>query len=284
MSRQYHYLVAGLPELFFDEKKPQTSLIAFREYLNEHLSFDEMLLLNLLFWKYDNNNILEKLQNPEFEINPLGNLSLEEIEELFSAQKSGSLDSLGFYVPEYILDFIEAYKNNETIISGRTWELQLTELYFNHINNINNQYIKDWFVFEKDLTNLLTAFNCRKNELQIDKQLIGKGELVDKLVKSSARDFGITDEIEGIEKILKALDEDDLLEQEKKIDILKWELLDESSFFFYFTIERLFVFLIKLSITDRWLKLDKETGLKLFKELLNNLESAYEFPAEFGLK
>jgi vacuolar-type H+-ATPase subunit C/Vma6 len=284
MSRQYHYLVAGLPELLFDEKKPQTTLKRFRDYLNDHLSFDEMLLLNLLFWKFDNNNILEKLQKPDFEINPLGNLNNEEIEELIAAQKSGSLDSLGFYVPEYIVEFIEAFKNSEDLFTGKPWDLQLSELYYRHISNIKNQYIKDWFVFEKDLSNLLTAYNCRINDIPIEKHLIGKGELIEKLIKSSARDFGINDEIEGIEKIFKALDEEDLLEQERKIDLLKWEMLDESSFFFYFSIERLFVFLIKLSIADRWLKLDKETGLKLFKELLNNLETSYEFPAEFGLK
>lgn len=284
MSRQYHYLVAGLPELFFDEKKPQATLIEFREYLGEHLTSDEMLLLNLFFWRFDNKNILEKLQNNEFEIDPRGILKTDEIEELIAAQKSGSLDSLGFYVPGYILDFIETFKNNEDLVSGKPWDLQLSEIYYIHINNIKNQYIKDWFTFEKDLNNLLTAHNCRNNELPIEKQLIGSGELVDKLIKSSARDFGISDEIEGIDKILKALDEVDLLEQEKKIDQLKWEQLDESSFFHFFTIERLFVFLIKLSIADRWLKLDKETGLNLFKELLNNLESSYEFPAEFGLK
>lgn len=284
MSRQYHYLVAGLPDILFEDKKPQINLQEFREYLEEHLDVEEMLLIKLLFWKFDNQNILGRLQNPEAEMNPLGNLSSDEIDELISAQKTGSLDSLGFYVPEYLIQFIEAFKASEDLISGKPWDLQLSELYFKHVDTCTNQYIKDWFNYEKDLGNLLTAHNCRSNEIPVEKHLIGSGELVEKLVKSGARDFGITDEIEGVEKILKALDENDLLEQEKKIDVMKWELLDESSFFFYFTIERLFVFLIKLSIADRWLKLDKETGLKLFKELLNSLETSYEFPAEFGVK
>lgn len=284
MSRQYHYLVAGLPDILFEDKKPQINLQEFREYLEEHLDVEEMLLIKLHFWKFDNQNILERLQNPEAEMNPLGNLSSDEIDELISAQKTGSLDALGFYTPEYIIQFIEAFKASEDLISGKPWDLQLSELYFNHVDTCKNQFINGWFTYEKDLGNLLTAHNCRNNEIPVEKQLIGSGDLVEKLVKSGARDFGITDEIQGIEKILKVLDESDLLELEKKIDIMKWELLDESSFFFYFTIERLFVFLIKLSIADRWLKLDKETGLKLFKELLNSLETSYEFPAEFGVK
>jgi len=73
------------------------------------------------------------------------------------------------------------------------------------------------------------------------------------------------------------------IEREKRIDLIKWELLDEWTFFYYFTIERIFAYTLKVEIIERWLKLDRETGNKLFSELLNNLETSYEFPKEFIL-
>ena len=40
MSRQYHYLVAGLPELIFEDKKLVHTSADFRNYLSEHSLMD----------------------------------------------------------------------------------------------------------------------------------------------------------------------------------------------------------------------------------------------------
>ncbi len=283
MSRQYHYLVAGLPELIFEDKKLVHTSADFRNYLSEHLPTDDMELINLLFWKYDNTNLLSRLNNPDAEINTMGVLSSNQLDEFIAAQKNDSIETLDFSVPEYLVEFIEAYKAGEAIYSGKSWDLQLTELYYNHVLTTKNSFVRNWFKFELDLSNILTAINCRNNNIPLEKQLVGSGELNEKLSKSSARDFGLTDEIDSLNKIQKALEETDLLEQEKKIDRVKWELIEDDSFFHFFTIEKLFTFLVKLSIVERWISLDKDTGLKLFEELLKNLESSYEFPGEFSL-
>lgn len=284
MSRQHYYLVAGLPDVFFDDKKLSVSTAEYRSYLSEHLNEKEMELIQLHFWQYDHQNILNRLQNNEA-YNALGNLSAEMLDELMSAAKDGSYESLTTNIPAYIPTFIDAYKADTPIYAGKSWDLQLSELYYNYVATIDNKYVSDWFMFEMNLSNTLTAYNCRNNHIEIENQIIGKSELNDKLLKSSARDFGIdSDELAGADQIFKAIELSDLLEQEKKIDLIKWELLDESSFFHYFSIEKLFAFLIKLSIVERWLGLDKTKGLELFKELLNSLETSYEFPAEFSLK
>jgi hypothetical protein len=41
----------------------------------------------------------------------------------------------------------------------------------------------------------------------------------------------------------------------------------------YFSVERLFVFLQKLDIVMRWAKLDAETGMARYKELIEGLKS-----------
>lgn len=285
MSRQHYYLVAGLPDVFFDDKKLSVSTVEYRTYLSEHLTAKEMELIRLHFWPYDHQNILSRLENKDESFSTSGNLSIEMLDELFAAAKDGSYESLSFSIPDYVPVFIDAFKADTAIYAGKSWDLQFTELYYKHLSEINNTYIKEWYSFEQNLSNTLTAFNCRNNNIGIENQMVGKSELNDKLAKSSARDFGIdSDELAGSELIFKALDTTDLLEQEQKIDLIKWELLDEGSFFHYFSIEKLFVFLIKLSIVERWIGLDKTKGLELFKELLNSLETSYEFPAEFSLK
>jgi hypothetical protein len=284
MNRQYYYLVAGLPDIFYDDKKIPISLLEFRSYLSEHLNESEMQLINTFFWRFDNQNIMNRLEGKSDQINNLGNLNEESIEELFSAVKEGSFDEAKRIAPEYLARFIDAYKNEEPIYEGIRWDLQLSVLYYDFITTTSNSFINSWYLFERDLSNLLTAYNCRKNEISFSNQLVGKGELKDKLLKSSAKDFGITDEIDDIEKILKLAEETDILTQEKGLDLLMWEKLDTDSFFHYFSLEKLFVFTIKLSIAERWTGLDKETGLQFFEELLKDLGASYEFPAEFSLK
>ncbi len=283
MSRQHYFLVAGLPDIFFDDKKISVSLNEFRSYLKEYLTEQEMKLIDLHYWRFDNINILNRLENREKEHNTSGNLDTDELDELFSAVKDDSFESLSFEIPDYIIEFIEAFKTETPIYVNKSWELQFSEIYFQYLSGIENKFISRWYKFEQNLGNILTAINCRKADIEIDNQLIGSGDLNDKLLKSNARDFGVdNDDLIVADSVFKALEIEDLMEQEKKLDTIRWELLDESSFFYYFSLEKLFVFLIKLSMVERWMSLDKTKGLELFKELLNSLETSFEFPAEFS--
>ena len=72
-----------------------------------------------------------------------------------------------------------------------------------------------------------------------------------------------------------------MVEKEKKIDILKWEWMEDASFFNYFTVEKLFVFLVKLSMIERWISLDKEKGSEIFRKIIDSLKNDVRIPDEF---
>ncbi len=280
-SREYHCLVAGLPDIFFDDAKLSVSMLEFKALLTEELHPDDYELIKLFFYRYDNENILLRLKDESASINPLGNLTPEDIDELFIMVKEGSYSD-NEHIPEYLGRFIEAYRLEEPL-SEKMWEIQLSELYFEFLSKSKNNFISKWFAFEKNLSNIITAANCRKYDYSAKEQLIGEGELVEKLTKSNAKDFGISYEFPKLEEILKAIDDDQLMDREKRIDYIKWNLLDDETFFFYFTIEKIFSYLIKISIIERWLKLHPDTGKQMFNELLNTLETSYTFPEEFTI-
>lgn len=283
MRREYHCLVAGLPELFIDTKKIDFVLLNFKNQLSEVLHISDFKLIELLFWKYDNLNVLKLLKNPESDINELGNLSKADFEDIFYLVKDDALYTYEKKIPSYIGQIIDAYKNESPIFPGKEWESQITQLYYDYLKTTENQFMRKWFEYEMDLTNILTAAYCRKHNLNIENELIGSNEISEKLIKSNARDFGISYEFPKLEAIIKATEEDNIIEREKKTDVIKWELLNEWTFFHYFTIEKIFVYTIQVEIVERWLKLDRETGDKLFNELLSNLEKSYEFSKEFVL-
>ena len=283
VKRQYHYLVAGLPDLLFDDNKLSFSLEEFRQVLAENLHAKDYAAIQLFYYRYDNQNILSRLEDTESKLDLRGNLTAEELDNLFDLAKEGSLESAGGPTG-YMAKFIAAYKSEEPVQEGKRWELQLSESYYDYVCSFENSFIAKWFEFERDFLNILTASQCRTYQVPVENQLIGSSELTDRLSRSSARDFGIDNEFPYIDHILKAIDEEDLREFEKKVDRIKWSYLDEEVFFYYFTIEKIFSFVVKLSIVERWMSLYKETGQELFNELLKDMETTYEFPEEFKLK
>lgn len=285
MKHYYYCLIAGLPDIYIEDNKLSFGLRDFKDQLiEEKLPQEDLKLIQSFFWRYDNQNLLIRLANSNNVPNTLANLRPEDVDELFALAKDDSLENLKERVPSYLGKFINAYKNETPLFSGKSWENQLTELYYQYVQTFSNNFIRNWYDFEAGLTNILTAFNCRKHQVEIQGELIGDNELTANLAKSNARDFGINNEFPKLEAILRAVEEDNILEKEKKIDLLKWELLDEWTFFHYFTIEKIFAYILKMEMIERWLHLDKKTGEELFGKLLTNLESSYEFPEEFTIK
>ena len=83
-----------------------------------------------------------------------------------------------------------------------------------------------------------------------------------------------------LDSLMAILEDSDLASRERKIDLLKWNWLEENSFFNYFSIEKLFVFVEKLLMVERWSTLDKEKGQQLFRTLIGNLKSEVTVPTE----
>ena len=53
--------------------------------------------------------------------------------------------------------------------------------------------------------------------------------------------------------------------------------MEETTFFDYFTVERLFVFLLQLEMIERWISLDKEKGSQLVYLKLYYLKQLFLF-------
>ncbi|MDX9908965.1 MAG: DUF2764 family protein, partial [Mariniphaga sp.] len=137
---------------------------------------------------------------------------------------------------------------------------------------------------KRNIVNIMLALNGRKHNIPFEDAIIGNDEIARMLKTNRSRDFGLTDdEFSDIENILQLYEIENLLERELKLDNYTWQFIDEITFFNYFTIERILGFVQKLFIAERWLELDKEKGQHIFKKLLEELESNFEFPEEFSI-
>ena len=279
MSKYYYYLVAGLPELTLEDSKLSYTVADFKVELYPDLSDEDKKLIDLFYLKFDNANVLKLLKDKDAAIDLRGNYSAEELVEFISSLKEG--DEIADAVfPSYLSTFIFEYFN-ATAEDDFLYEDRLAALYYEYAMKCKNKFVSSWFAFNLTMNNILVALTARKFKMDIAPLIVGDTEVCEALRTSGARDFGLTGEVDFLDQLVKISETDELVEREKKIDQLRWNWMEEATFFNYFTVERLFVFLLQLEMIERWISLDKEKGNQLFRSIIATLKDEVQIPAEF---
>jgi hypothetical protein len=279
LRQEYHYLIAGLPELQFDEGKITSTLLAFREDLKHHLSSSDYLCVHRLFLPYDNANLIAYLVSGQENFDPLGNYSPDIFAEQIARIKS-ILPQKPILEP-YLVKFISNWYSEEFDSRSLNAGLVLTTDYYIETIAAASGFLKEWLVFNRNIKNIVTALLCRKHKLDPVPQMIGDEGIVPQLVKGNARDFGLSTELDYIDRLVQISEHPDLMERERRLDMLRWEFISAKTIFHYFDIDAVLAYMLKLDMVIRWARLDKTAGEQLFRKLLNNLENSYEFPEDF---
>ena len=279
MSKYYYYLVAGLPELTLEDSKLSYTVADFKAELYPDLSDKDRKLIDLFYLKFDNANVLKLLKDKDDTIDPRGNYSAEELEEFISSLKEGD-EIVDAMFPSYLSTFISEYFN-ATAEDDFLHEDRLAALYYEYAMKCKNKFVSSWFAFNLTMNNILVALTARKFKMDIAPLIVGDTEVCEALRTSGARDFGLTGEVDFLDQLVKISETEELVERENKIDQLRWNWMEEATFFNYFTVERLFVFLLQLEMIERWISLDKEKGNQLFRSIIATLKDEVQIPAEF---
>lgn len=274
----YYCLVAGLPDISLDDGKLSYSVSDFKAELYPDLSAQDRKLIDLFYLKFDNMAILKLLKNKDTVIEDKGNFSAEELLQLIEAVREGDTPDKKY--PSYLVNFVSQYFQLSQDELYRADDL-LAALYYSYGMSSNNAFIASWFEFNLNLNNILAALAARKYKMEVSSVIVGATSICEQLRTSNARDFGLNETLEYFEALQRIADIEELVEREKKVDMLKWKWLEDESFFHYFTIERIFVFLMQLEMIERWISLDKEKGNELFRKMIQDLKNEVQIPEEF---
>ena len=268
---KYYYLVAGLPELTLEDSKQSYTVADFKTEIYTGLSASDQKLIDLFYLKFDNANVLKLLKDKEAAIDTRGNFSAEELAEYISTLHARGEDSAKEF-PAYLATSTE----NAVLL-----EDHLAALYYDYAMKCGNKFVASWFEFNLTINNILVALTARKYKWDVACNIVGDTEICEALRTSGARDFGLSGEVDFLDQLVKISEITELVEREKKLDALRWNWMEETTFFDYFTVERLFVFLLQLEMIERWISLDKEKGSQLFRSIIAALKDEVRIPAEF---
>ncbi|MDE5760389.1 MAG: DUF2764 domain-containing protein, partial [Bacteroides sp.] len=242
----YYYLVAGLPELTLEDSKLSYTVADFKTELYPALSEGDKKLVDLFYLKFDNANVLSLLKDKDAVLDARGIYTAEQLADYIARLKDGDEvpDSV---FPAYLSSFITEYFASPAE-EGFLHEDRLAALYYAYAMKCGNKFVSSWFAFNLTVNNVLVALSARKFKMDIAPLIVGDTEVCEALRTSNARDFGLAAEVDFLEQLVKISETEELVEREKKLDQLRWDWMEAATFFNYFSVERLFVFLLQIEM------------------------------------
>lgn len=276
----YYCYIAGLPDIQIDNQKSIPAQEEILDELKQILSKGDMALLDLLRLKYDNDNLLKFLANRDAELNPLGKLTSQDWTELIelidnSDERNPVRDAR---LLKYVLEFYTTIRNEQSEEKIDFAEDFLAALYYKYGMQCKNKFVADWFEFNLNINNILTALTCRKYSWDIKSAIVGDNVVAETIRNSvSARDFNLKAEIDYFDALVSISETANLLDREHRIDALKWNWLEENTFFSSFSIEKVLSFWLRCELMHRWDNLSMEEGAEIFRQMINDLKKDVKF-------
>ena len=259
----YYYIIAGLPDISFDDSKTAYTVEQFRQEVYDALSVQDRKVMDILNLENECRNLI-------------GSERMEELVALVKAGEQAPKD-----VPQFMYSFVQEWVDDSWRQKAAFAEDRLWSLFFEYAMASANGFVRQWYEFNLNLNNIMTAITARKYNLDIQKVIVGTGDIANALRTSGARDWGLSQELDYFEDVARLTEEDDLSQRERKADQIRWRWLEENTFFNYFSVEKLFSYMVRLGMVERWSGLDREEGQKLFRELIGTLKDQTSVPAEF---
>lgn len=280
----YYCLLSGLPYLKPDgvqgEGAVSTQLLRMLMEDEQGVPGRDRELISLFFMKGDCRNLLLHLENTSAELPYGGNFSKHELEEMVAdALEDVFTDDPRF--PSFMAPFVREYvaRKNE---QGYFAEDQLMLRYWNYLKERGTGFVARWAELNLNIANILTALICRQQGWAVADYIYGENDVTEAIIKNEGMaDFGLSREVDYVPELLAIVSCTDPVEKERKIDLLKWQWLDDETFLNGFDINALYAYMLKVEMLERWEMLDPEYGKERFEAIIEDLRSECKVPSEY---
>ncbi|MDO4949059.1 MAG: DUF2764 family protein [Bacteroidales bacterium] len=277
MGKSYYCIVAGLPDMSLDDSKPTYSMDRLKDEIYPQLSAHDKGLIDLALLQVDNRNLLALMNDKHATTEKGGLLTGEALLEMIEAVRQGDVVK---GVPGYMMRFVEQYDAMPADSLFKADDL-LWGLYYEQAMQADNKFVASWFEFNLNLNNMLSALAARKYKMDVAQVVVGNTETAELIRTSNARDFDLGNTLDYVDAVLQIAATDNLVAREQMIDRLRWKWMDEATVSDYFSVERIFVFMMQIAMTSRWMSLDKDTGNEKFRQIIAQLKNEVKVPTEY---
>ena len=270
---QYYCLIAGLPDLSFDEPVEWTPVPTFKRMLEKELEPEDFFQVRLVFQREDHRNLFRYLESGKVDPEIGGNFTLRDFkkqERLFS-----SIIPQEDLLPPYMVRVMKELQSAEAELDKAATSHLLAGDYLDYILEHGCRFLRAYTCFEYDLANLLTYMEAGRHDMDPKRFITGNTSHAEHLRQSVSRIPSRDHEFEFFDEILSLSEVTSLSERELRFDAMRWERIDELIFFEDFDINRILGYLFKLMIVSRWPGLTRQKGDANLRNLLRETEAEY---------
>ena len=266
-SSNYYTLVAGFREYALDADTKGFDIADILAEVEQSLSAKDWKAVELLYTYYDCENLVAR-RNGSSAHNALGRLTAEQIAAELECPQ---------LLPASLAQVVRAYadpecEDAESVDVEAPFSTSLFGAYYALCATSASGFLKEWAESDRTLRNVTAALIARDRMVSLDAVTVGGGEIVEQLHRSSAADFGLRGELSYIDSLIAAMDEQNMLEKERKIDLIRWSVASELSTFDYFSLDAVLAYLVKVNLVARWTLLDAKSGRAMLDKLMAELD------------
>ena len=265
-------MVAGLRDWALDSDTKGFDAREIKDEILAELSNSDRKAVEALYGYYDCENLIAYRSGRE-RFNPLGNLTVEQIADVFDARNYSLLpNAIARVVKNYVE--VEDEERDEDVVLTDSFERAIFEAYYTMLADSKSHFLRGWGAFDRNLRNIAAAVAAREAGRAVKDVTVGGGEIVEQLSRSSAADFGLRGELPYIDAVIAAVsDEKNIVEKERKIDAIRWSEAEEIAVFDFFNVDYILSYLVKVNIVARWALLSPEVGRQMLNRLIKELDA-----------
>lgn len=308
---RYYALVAGLPNLTAEMQKLPITTAEFYDELLQVLTSRDKDRLNVLLQEDLNRDILNRLLSGElteaiasededtafgpgdsYEDGEGDEDKYAPLRTAIEAARSGkrlprlAKDKFPSYIYRFVYDLYfrpaksedeedaADAKGQEVTLDPLALEDKLAQYYYDWAEYSSMGFLREWFRLNKNIRNILAVYTCRRLGWDASKYIVGDGYIEQQLLTSTAKDFGLSDELPYLGEVLRIAEEKDIARRERLIDLVKWNWMDEWTFVRVFDLDNVLCYFLRLQILERWTKLDEKTGEETFRKIVYDLKGS----------
>jgi hypothetical protein len=271
MTEGYYYLITSLPELSLTDKN--YDLQDFKGFITEQLTPSDYGLLQILFYPYDIENLVNLIKKTNRPWQLSGNYSREEMESMLSLP-----DTLPAFMQAFLADTRKLWDR----MSPKKMLNTATAHFIDWSHNAPNAFLRKWLYFDQNLKNLLIWLNCIKFGLDPDEEVLGSHYEAEYLRKIKADEIDLSAWDFQFREVLRHYDNPDIALRELIINEMRWHYLDEQVQNYPFGIEPLLAYAIRLQLINRNFTDTEDIGNRKLGELLSGVTHDYQIPETFA--
>ncbi len=266
----YYYLLPSLPEL--DAEDCSLSRDQFDDIIaliSRNLVNEDLVVMNCLFHKHDNHNLLYVLFNEyhDFEISAFNRPMSVPVQVLKNYRRAFSS------LPNYMMNYLNDFSGTFSSMTMREMEQRL-ELYFNdYLNGLNHIFLKTFFSWNFQLTQALAEANLKSFH-----SVKSKNDSSEPFFSGKLTLHGVTAPTEIVTHMQPLMESMDLYAIERMVNKYYWQFAD--SWREPFSAEQVFAYLLKVIRWYWWkgLNTDAEIAKTYFEQMVDEIKNKESSP------